>query len=370
MPEQERPYAEQGFTMAQSAAAMVLALAPLVRGQALLPNYAQPLLTWKPTPACDPAWAACIRSAWSRLDLRNPQQFSDAEALIFRYVRMHGLGKLYRLGLTAETRLAPAAWHVRQVKQLVLHLGTILGDKLLETLTRAEREHWLPFHCFFLGPARDERALQLSCDSLCVVELEGEQRAYYSALRPTVLLQGRRLPIAFTAHALARIQARCVVAVDSYDSTVDRFSMANHLNYVEPAVVYPAQPAFALWNMCTPGHITDRYVQACLGPQEGTKPYAYRVGYCPTVQAAGFHVAKTLLVSGFLGTPEYTALFRASLDAAVKQRMLAQCEELSADRLARTLDLSLVRWFHQHGIPQVMPEPPDLFVYPYYHAPS
>ena len=44
------PYADGGITMAQLAAAMVLELAPLVRGQALLPNYAQPLLTWQPTP--------------------------------------------------------------------------------------------------------------------------------------------------------------------------------------------------------------------------------------------------------------------------------------------------------------------------------
>ena len=309
-----------------------------------------------------------MRAAWARVDLRNRQQFSEAEALVFRYMRMHGYGKLYRLGLSAAARLHPEEWHVQQGRHLVQCLGTILGDTLLRVLTPAEQARWRPFHCFFLGPSREGRALHCACDSLCVVEVGDQQRAYYSALRPTVLLQGRRRPIAFTAHALARLQARCVVAVDSYDSWYDQFSMANHLNYVEPAAVYPDQPAFALFDVCTPGHLTEHYVQAVLGPQPTPQRYAYRAGYCPTVQAAGFHVAKTLLVPGFIGTPEYTALLRASLDAGVKQRMLAQCEELSAERLAHTRDVSLVRWFHQHGIPQVMPEPPDLFVYPYYAA--
>jgi hypothetical protein len=357
-------YHEQLRTAAQAAAALVLGLAPLVRGRALLPTYTQPAITWHVTPACDPAFAAAMRAVWARLDLRNRQQFSEAEALVLRAMRMHGLGTLYQWSLSAADRLQPAGWHRQRAADVACMLGTIVGDALFALLTPAERAQWLPVHGCEIRPGRGGRTFEILCDSLGVVEWGDGQRAYYSALRPTVLLQGRRLPIAFTAHALARLQARGTPAIDSYDSWHDRFAMVAYQNYADPAAVYPDQPAFSLFDTCMPGFLTEHYVLALQDVLPPAPRYAYRLGYCPSVQAAGFHVAKTLLVPGFIGTPEYSVLLRTSLDAALKQRLLAQCEELSADRLAQTLDLGLMRWFHQHGIPQVMPAPPDLFVYP------
>ena len=102
----------------QAAAAVVLEYAPLLRQVPRLPTYTQPHVTWDIAPTCDPAFASAMRAVWAPLSLHDPAQFSEAEALLFRYQRMHGLPKLHRLRLDALHRHAPAAWHQREVALL------------------------------------------------------------------------------------------------------------------------------------------------------------------------------------------------------------------------------------------------------------
>ena len=156
--------AEHTYTSEQEAAALVLAYAPLLRQTPRLPTYTQPAITWGLTPACAPAFAAHLRATWHRLDLRDPTQFSEAEALLFRYLRMHGLVKLYRVALPAHARAAPAAWHEQQIQHLVLRLGTILGEKLLALMSPADRAQWLPWHSFDFYPGRTLHTLTLHAD--------------------------------------------------------------------------------------------------------------------------------------------------------------------------------------------------------------
>ena len=99
-----------------------------------------------------------------------------------------------------------------------------------------------------------------------------------------------------------------------------------------------------------------------VGPDAAPLHYAYRLGYCPLVREGAYWLAKTFLMPGFIGTPEYQALYHTSLESHVKAHMLAVCETLSQTRLATTDDWSLLRWFHTHGVPQVIPAPKDLYV--------
>jgi hypothetical protein len=90
-------------------------------------------------------------------------------------------------------------------------------------------------------------------------------------------------------------------------------------------------------------------------------PYAYRVGYCPVEDAGEFFVAKTVLVPGYSGTPEYGLLLKTSLASGVKERMLQRCERHSYRMTIATKDFTLLRWFHTHGVPQVITYTTPLF---------
>ena len=350
---------EHVVSAAQDAAQIVLAYAPLLRQTPRLPTYAQPAITWEVTADCDPAFAAHLRATWGRLDLRDPAQFSEGEALLFRYLRMHGVVKLYRLALPAHARTAPEAWHVSQIQQLVLALGTILGDKLRALMSPADRAQWFPWHSFDIYPGRTPRDVTLHVDSLLAYPSSTGQTIYTATTPPTVLAQGVRRPLAFTAHAIARMRDRQVPAstAESHNSLVDLFSFVQHNHVVEPATLYGNHPAVCLFDVCLPGFFARRYVEELVGKVPQAARYLYRFGYSPLVREGDFWLAKTLLVPGFIGTPEYGLLRQASLAPGVKERLLQTCEALSYTRLIETGDFALIRWFHTHGIPQVIPEP-------------
>jgi hypothetical protein len=350
---------DENVTAAQSAAAMVLRYAPLLRKAIRLPTYPHPAITWKPTPHCDPAFVAMLRVTWDRLDLRDTAQFSEAEALLFRYHRMHGLRKLYQLGWPPLARHAPNDWHTTQVQYLFFCLSTLLGDKLLALMPPAAREQWFPWHSFDFVPGSTLHTLTLHCDSLGVTTSSTSQPMYYAPRRPTILVQGVRRPVAFTPHAIQRMQERRIatVARHSHSSLHDLFAFVAYNHHFEVTTLYGTQPAVALFDVCMPATFVYRYVEELLGPVSSEQSYLYRFGYCPLVQDGEFWLAKTLLVPGFIGTPEYGVLRQASLDPGVKERLLAACEEQTYSQLIETGDFRLIRWFHTHGIPQVIPEP-------------
>jgi hypothetical protein len=350
-------------TTADEAAALVLRYAPLVRRSLRLPAYAKPQVRWDIRPACDPAFAADVRAIWDRLDLRDPHQFSEGEALVLRYHRMHGLGKLSRLGRSVVDRHAPAEVQAGQLREMAVSLGGLLAQKLLDLMAPAARTQWFPYHCFDVRPGHTAHDWTLMVDSLVRQATPDGQVYYHSRHKPTAMFQGVRLPVGFTPHAIERLQARRVVVPESHASLHDVFSYTNYCQYFAPAQVHPDQPAVAMFDSCLPGYVHAHYAAQILGLEALSQRSVYRLGYCPVVRAGDVWLAKTFLMPGYIGTPEYSVLWRTSLDAAVKARMLEACEELTFSRIAQLGDVSLLRWFHQHGVPQVIPEPANLFVY-------
>jgi hypothetical protein len=185
---------------------------------------------------------------------------------------------------------------------------------------------------------------------------------YFAHKRPTALVQGRRYHVAFTTHAIRRMQQRLSVYPTHFNSLYDVFAYVQYCHHFEPVTLYHDQPAIALFDECLPAFFSASYVRELVGPDQSPLDYAYRLGYCPLVEEGGFWLAKTFFMPGFISTPEYQVLYRTSLDQRVKDRMLTTCEELSQTRLATMDDWSLLRWFHTHGVPQVIPAPQDLYV--------
>jgi hypothetical protein len=66
---------------------------------------------------------------------------------------------------------------------------------------------------------------------------------------------------------------------------------------------------------------------------------------------------------GYTGTPEYERVRATSFGLGMKERWLARCAAHAGGTVTRTQDYTLVRWFHEHGIPQVVPVTTPLFLW-------
>lgn len=64
--------------------------------------------------------------------------------------------------------------------------------------------------------------------------------------------------------------------------------------------------------------------------------YYFRVGYCPAVIEGDFIKAMTLLVPGYIGTPEYGTILRSSLGRDAKRQMITDATQMTMARLIET----------------------------------
>ena len=217
-------------------------------------------------------------------------------------------------------------------------------------------ERWFPYHDISVRHRHPGNAWTLHCDSLKAHATADGQTFYAAAAAPTVW-EGRRRVVAFSTHAIARMTDRLVWTPSraSYANLGDVFTFLNATRYFEPTRLHPQQAAIALYNTCIAHWSSQRYVEEVLDHADRKSLYAYRMGYCPLVADGDFWVATTTLAPGYVGTPEDGALLKASLAPGVKERMVAQCQGLSFTQMQSTQDFSLLRWFHRHGIPQVIP---------------
>lgn len=344
-----RPDAPGWITAAHNGANVVAYFAPMLRTAYRLPQYRQPALHWDMLPTCDPAFAALMRQTWARLDLGDPAQFSPDEALLLRYYRMHGLAKLLRVARRDTPEDELAHYHI------VSALRVLPAEALYALLSPEDKARWFPQHAFTLS-LDTQGTMRLGCDSLGVTVARG-QPCYFAHEAPPVSVRGVRLPVAFTRHALQRMQERHTLPEHRRFHTPLSYLFTFLAYQADYAVVelYGGHPAVVLFAPCDPPGWSVRYVEELVGSEAGDGPYRYRFGYCPITREGDFWIATTLLAPGFRGTPEYSRLVTASLQPGLKETLMAACEEATAAQLLVTQDFRMLKWFHTHGIPQVLP---------------
>lgn len=187
---------------------------------------------------------------------------------------------------------------------------------------------------------------------------------YFSRHEPTLELGGRRLVVGFSGHAAVRACDRAVPTWRTYGGLGDAYALLEQCLEFEPCELPGGQSGFTFYENCelSPldcGRTISRAAGMALGilgaDLDPARAYSYRIGYCPAVVEGRFFKAKTLLFPGQRGTPEHELILRHERDPAERRRKLAEAEKLDAARLRQTLDFSLLRWFHDLGVPQVIP---------------
>ena len=106
--------------------------------------------------------------------------------------------------------------------------------------------------------------------------------------------------------------------------------------------------------------ITDHIAEQVLG-RAGQKNCYYRVGYCPVVVEGNFAKATTLLYPGYCGTPEYGLILQSGFGREEREKLISTASGMTRAVLEQTQDISLMKWFHENGVPQVIETDEDYF---------
>ena len=113
-------------------------------------------------------------------------------------------------------------------------------------------------------------------------------------------------------------------------------------------------------NMFDVVRVSDKHLIGEIIPH---KKYYYRLGYCPLALSGDFAKTITFLTPGMYGTPEYRLI--QDIDNAKERYAISRSKEniTSLRKHGETDDFDAIKYFHAHGIPQVIASDKDFFDY-------
>ncbi len=309
----------------------------------------------------DPDFVSLVRGAVSEFDFEElsagPQRlFRDMRKHGFQYVLRHLQAMMSKLQKEQPDNVAGTAADV----QWLVSVGHAVLCKIPENVLRT-----------FL-PVNDARFLYV--ENKVLVEFRsllregtGTTAFYYSRRLPELEVGGKPYIVAFSKHAIDQTCDRINPRWLQYAALGDVYAFFEECVYFESCQLLNGHLAFTFYDTCGLPHRFWRYsyVEEVLGegnldPAKG-EPY-YRVGYCPADLIDGrFIRARTLLYPGFRQTPEYGALQSSGMPDTEKTRMAELATKADAGTLLKTGDFSVLKWFHDNGVPQVIQTPRTVY---------
>ncbi len=300
----------------------------------------------------DPAFVELVKKAVAQINFDDESMFQCWEAEVYRAIRQGGwnAGNAVLKQLVAEAKeRGVEGTDVAQV-DFRFHLGQVIFDLIGET----ELGKYVPFNDvtfgFRGGDVFGRFGSLLHAKGSCGT-------VYYSRKKPTIEIDGQKRIVAFSKHAIEQTCNRIKPNRKTYAAVGDLFGFFSYCVYFEQVDLAGGQIGFTFYDRCgKPPFCQHRYIADVLGEENvvtGMGECYYRVGYCPAIVEGSFIKAKTLLYPGFTGTPEYGAILRSSLGRQERQEMIEMAKHLNADCLWQD-DFSQIKWYHDHGVPQVV----------------
>jgi hypothetical protein len=310
----------------------------------------------------DPEFVELVKQAVAQIDFADRSVFQAWEAEVFRIIKQGGwkAGSARMNEIIADAKERGFEGAELGEVCFAVHLGQVVFDLIGET----ELAKHLPVNdvAFYFGGGDVVGRF----DSLLRAKGSGGT-VYYSRKRPTLEIDGEKKIVAFSKHAIDRTCDRIKPDRKSYAAVCDVFCFLNYCVYFERCDLDGGQIGFTFYDMCGKApfwqahYVTDVLGQENVDPAKGE--CCYRVGYCPAIIEGGFIKAKTLLLPGFAKTPEYGAILRSSLNRREKQEMIEKAKHLDAGGLWKSNDFSVIKWFHDNGVPQVVQLQTPVFDY-------
>lgn len=313
-----------------------------------------PKLEISPDCNADPEFIDAVYSAAKKVNFNDRDRFHNYDRMIWELVATDGIQLVEQMWKKGNRVFANTLRNSGLfVEALTL---TKLAEAVYSQIPAKIKHRFMPHQHFMITPVG--KVLEVYCDSLFKKASSGGN-IYFSAETPFLESDGEKRPLGFTTHALERICERIAPQWRTrYVQLMDFVRFVVQVPPFETSFLHRKQPAIVLFAVCGNLHskIHDIYVNKILGSHnfdvKGNDP-EYRLGYCPIEYDDSFAVAKTFLLAGYKGTPEYDLLRGSGLGNSEKTRLLSLAENHVRDLDQAEDWIPLVKWFHENGIPQV-----------------
>lgn len=285
----------------------------------------------------NPQFVNIIKKAAKQVDLADRSVFTEWEIELYKMGKKYGKSYINDF-MTGEEK----------VKTMYFLLK--IGQVIFNTIGQQQMLNWIPFHDFRVIPLG--RKIIIEFYSLQSKPGPGGT-IYYSKFEPKMKVGTSKKIVSFSRHAVEQICNRIVPRWQSYAGSGDAFGFLHSCVYFEPCRL-PGGLGFTFYDRCTEEFWTNNYVKHLVGYPDPKKKYYYRIGYCPATIEGEFVKAKTLLFPGYRGTPELELLYDTVMPQSTRRQFIEKTEKLSTLNLVETGDFSMIKWFHDNGIPQII----------------
>lgn len=308
-------------------------------------------------------FVAEVRAVAETLDFDSPEMGPDWMREFYRRYRAEGLAaaRFWLEDLEEATRqriirtgvIPDSVDDYPHVNEVPSHLGECIFARIpLET-----RRRFLPMNDFSVEPANGTLLLRFSS----LLEEPGDWgTSYYSRLMPKVEVDGKRVTVAFSKHAIEQLCTRRSPRYLNYGANGDAHTYLAKCVYHEIVTLDNGSRVIRLWDCCDiEGYMVyGIYVLNVFG-EENRQPYAgkchYILGYCPFVLENGFAKAKSFLYPGFRGTPERAVLESGGEQGAKYATWLDEAEDENAEPFFETeRAVEIAKWLQENGAAQVV----------------
>jgi hypothetical protein len=243
-----------------------------------------------------------------------------------------------------------------------LHLASVVGHRVFSRIPQDQLRQWIPFHDVQFLMAGEKiivlfRSLVQSRGTFGTV--------YHSPNRPTVEIDGKKLIVGWSKHAIERTCERLAPRWDSYGGLGDVFAFFHECRKFDSCQLHGGRDiGITFYDKCVSGYFGGHIAKQILGRMPRNKCY-HRVGYCPVVIDGPFAKATTLLYPGYVGTPEYGLILRKGMPGMTRPQIVDLASKMTRHELETNQDYSLMKMFHNNGVPQIIETDED-----YYSIPS
>lgn len=298
-------------------------------------------------------FVSLVKRTVRELDFRDSRLFSVRETAFLKEIKKRPNVVMPMLMDAVEKRTIPA-----------LALSTMVGDRIIRMIPPDALRRWIPFHDvqFLMAGEKiivDFRSLEQARTKNGII--------YFSRYRPTVEIEERKLVVGWSKHAIERTCERIVSRWDSYLGLGDVFAFFHQCRRFDPCLLHNGRDiGFTFYDICAEGFFSGLIADQVLGRKPDGLCY-YRVGYCPVVIESGFAKATTLLYPGYAGTPEYGLILRSGHPHLRRSEVIEKTSVMTRKTLEATGDFSLMKYFHDGGIAQVI-ESKDEFYLPHFES--
>jgi len=240
-----------------------------------------------------------------------------------------------------------------------------VGEAIFSRLPPAYQQRLLPEYMYW--PRLTPNGIRISFGFM-ERQLQDTGACYYSKHSPTVTINGAQWIMGYSTHAIERILERSNFenhpTFSNYKNCAYFLRECTYFQAVELADGAPAVRAFMTESIVSSERQFDDHIKLITGQadirQRTVRP-AYVLGYFPVACMGRFAKATTMLYPGYNGTPEDGLVRSAKIPQADRERLLSMASSNNRVRVTNDGRHEAIRWYHDHGIPQVICPPWPLF---------